>query len=66
MRLINGKMAVNLEQKVRTNRLLLIDKAIRSGKFPNANTLAELAEVNDAGSFTLGFGSRANSEGVEA
>ena len=34
------------EHKVRTNRLLLIDKAIRSGKYPNANDLAELAEVN--------------------
>jgi predicted DNA-binding transcriptional regulator YafY len=41
-----GKMAVNLEQKVKTNRLLLIDKAIRSGKYPNATKLAELAEVN--------------------
>jgi len=35
-----------MEQKVRTNRLLLIDKAIRSGKYPNAYKLAELAEVN--------------------
>ncbi len=35
-----------LEQKVRTSRLLLIDKAIRSGKFPNANKLASIAEVN--------------------
>ena len=34
------------EQKVRTNRLLLIDKAIRSGKYPNTNTLAKIAEVN--------------------
>jgi len=34
------------EHKVRTNRLLLIDKAIRSGKYPNANDLAKLAEVN--------------------
>lgn len=39
-------MAVNLEQKVRTNRLLLIDKVIRAGKFPNANKLAAVAEVN--------------------
>ena len=46
MGLLNGKMAAGLEQKVRTNRLLLIDKAIRCGKYPNANTLAELAEVN--------------------
>ena len=43
---IDEKMAVNLEQKVKTNRLLLIDKAIRAGKYPNANTLAALAEVN--------------------
>jgi predicted DNA-binding transcriptional regulator YafY len=41
-----NKMAVDLEQKVRTNRLLLIDKAIRAEKYPNANTLAALAEVN--------------------
>ena len=34
------------EQKVRTNRLLLIDKAIRSGKYPNTDKLAEIAEVN--------------------
>ena len=39
-------MAADLEQKVKTNRLLLIDKAIRAGKYPNANTLASLAEVN--------------------
>jgi predicted DNA-binding transcriptional regulator YafY len=39
-------MAVDLEQKVRTNRLLLIDKAIRSEKYPNANTLADITEVN--------------------
>jgi len=31
---------------VRTNRLLLIDKAIRSGKYPNASKLAAIAEVN--------------------
>jgi predicted DNA-binding transcriptional regulator YafY len=42
----DGEMAVDMEHKVRTNRLLLIDKAIRSGKYPNANTLAAIAEVN--------------------
>lgn len=35
-----------MEQKVKTNRLLLIDKAVRSGKYPNANKLAAIAEVN--------------------
>lgn len=35
-----------MEHKVRTNRLLLIDKAIRSGIYPNANELADIAEVN--------------------
>ena len=39
-------VAINLEQKVRTSRLLLIDKAIRSGRYPNANKLAAIAEVN--------------------
>ena len=46
---LRGNKAVaglNLEQKVRTNRLLLIDKAIRSGKYPNTNRLAAIAEVN--------------------
>ena len=37
---------MNMEQKVRTNRLLLIDKAVRSGKYLNTNKLADLAEVN--------------------
>ena len=36
---------MNLEQKVRTNRLLLIDKAIRSGKYSNTTKLADIAEV---------------------
>ncbi|MDR0442153.1 MAG: WYL domain-containing protein [Treponema sp.] len=39
-------IAMNKEHKVRTNRLLLIDKAIRSGKYPNTNKLAAIAEVN--------------------
>ena len=39
------KMSMKLEQKVRTNRLLLVDKAIRSGKYPNANKIAAIAEV---------------------
>ena len=37
---------MSLEHKVRTNRLLLIDKAIRSGKYPNTDKLAAIAEVN--------------------
>jgi predicted DNA-binding transcriptional regulator YafY len=37
---------LNLEHKVRTNRLLLIDKAVRSGKYPNTGRLAKIAEVN--------------------
>jgi len=39
-------MAMDMEHKVRTNRLLLIDKAIRSGKYPNAGKLAAITEVN--------------------
>jgi predicted DNA-binding transcriptional regulator YafY len=38
--------AMSLEHKVRTNRLLLIDKAIRSGGYPNTERLAAIAEVN--------------------
>ncbi|GMO64851.1 MAG: WYL domain-containing transcriptional regulator [Treponemataceae bacterium] len=34
------------EQKVRTNRILMIDNAIRSGTFPNAMDLARSAEVS--------------------
>jgi predicted DNA-binding transcriptional regulator YafY len=33
------------EEKVRTNRLLLIDDLIRSGVYPNASTLSKKAEV---------------------
>jgi predicted DNA-binding transcriptional regulator YafY len=36
---------LNLEQKVRTNRLLMIDRLIREGKYPNTDRLAELVEV---------------------
>jgi predicted DNA-binding transcriptional regulator YafY len=34
------------EEKVRTNRLLMIDERIRSGSYPNADTLAGKAEVS--------------------
>jgi predicted DNA-binding transcriptional regulator YafY len=37
---------LNLEQKIRTNRILTIDNAIRSGKYPNSNKLASITEVN--------------------
>jgi predicted DNA-binding transcriptional regulator YafY len=36
---------LNHEQKVRTNRLLTIDRLIREGKYPNTDRLAELVEV---------------------
>lgn len=36
----------NQEEKVRVNRILMIDDAIRSGAYPNADKLAEKAEVN--------------------
>ncbi|MDR2477982.1 MAG: YafY family transcriptional regulator [Treponema sp.] len=36
---------LNLEHKVRTNRLLTIDRIIREGKYPNTDRLAELVEV---------------------
>jgi predicted DNA-binding transcriptional regulator YafY len=34
------------EQKVRTRRLFVIDEAIRTGKYPNTDKLAAIAEVN--------------------
>jgi predicted DNA-binding transcriptional regulator YafY len=34
------------EQKVRTKRLFVIDEAIRTGKYPNTDKLAAIAEVN--------------------
>jgi predicted DNA-binding transcriptional regulator YafY len=34
------------EQKVRTRRLFVIDEAIRTGKYPNTEKLAAIAEVN--------------------
>jgi predicted DNA-binding transcriptional regulator YafY len=53
---IAGKIRINLmdanlmppstEEKVRINRILMIDEAIRSGRFPNAQTLADMAEVH--------------------
>jgi predicted DNA-binding transcriptional regulator YafY len=33
------------EEKVRSSRILLIDEKIRSGQYPNSNTLAKLTEV---------------------
>ena len=36
---------LNLEQKVRTNRILSIDRLIREGKYPNTEKLAESLEV---------------------
>jgi predicted DNA-binding transcriptional regulator YafY len=36
---------LNLEQKVRTNRILAVDSLIRAGKYPNATTIARRLEV---------------------
>ena len=36
---------LNLEHKVRTNRLLMIDRLIREGTYPNTETLAAKVEV---------------------
>jgi predicted DNA-binding transcriptional regulator YafY len=36
----------NSEQKVQINRILMIDEAIRSGRYPNATKLAKIAEVS--------------------
>jgi predicted DNA-binding transcriptional regulator YafY len=36
---------LNLEQKVRTNRILAVDALIRAGKYPNASTIARRLEV---------------------
>ena len=36
---------LNLEQKVRTNRILMIDRLIREGKYPNTEKLTEKLEV---------------------
>jgi predicted DNA-binding transcriptional regulator YafY len=36
---------LNLEQKVRTNRILAVDSLIRAGKYPNATTIAKRLEV---------------------
>jgi predicted DNA-binding transcriptional regulator YafY len=37
---------LDLENKVRMNRILTIDEAVRSGKYPNSYNLASLTEVN--------------------
>jgi proteasome accessory factor B len=34
------------EEKVRINRILMLDDAIRSGSYPNATILAQKADVN--------------------
>jgi predicted DNA-binding transcriptional regulator YafY len=39
------KTKVDLEQKVRTNRILMIDSFIREGKYPNTGKLASKLEV---------------------
>ena len=36
---------IGAEEKVRTNRILMVDEAIRSGSYPNAAKLARKAEV---------------------
>ena len=38
--------AARAEEKVRINRVLMIDEAIRSGRYPSIAKLARKAEVN--------------------